>query len=470
MRLRSAEQVEPRPALPAPPIRRRRATSALISTAVRTPHRLFERHHAAREQRVQNALGEQQRGLTVRVRYRPISGDGSNVVAFLSGCHWNSPSARRREREAVSQPKAPGRFAMPTDFVSVEGSGAGRHNPDRPRMIIQVRAALRHARRQSARDGSQHRPRAAAEVCTVTREPDGGAERRDPRIAQTFRGGPQLVDEGVLRRMDRAAGRRDSRAADRAPDLRALPADAQYRPDRATHALQRCRSPRSSSPTRSDARLRSTSTGSCASCARTESWMHGGELVPSRRANRLANASPASTTITSHRRLRPRRLTAAVPAGGLPFARPLPYRAASLAARAGGLAAHVPPPPDLRRQGQDPLRGPRARHADPVFQGRRDRVQRPEEGHDLRQGRAQQPHLRAYLHPARHDRHPDPFHPPPQHARAADPPGRDRPDRGGGAQRRRRHALDSGSASRRAPSCRARSSNIITRTTRSATR
>jgi phosphoribosylaminoimidazole-succinocarboxamide synthase len=34
----------------------------------------------------------------------------------------------------------------------------------------------------------------------------------------------------------------------------------------------------------------------------------------------------------------------------------------------------------------------------------------------------------------------DPLHPPPQHARAADPPGRDRPDRGGGPQRRRRLA------------------------------
>ena len=39
------------------------------------------------------------------------------------------------------------------------------------------------------------------------------------------------------------------------------------------------------------------------------------------------------------------------------------------------------------------------------------------------------------------DRGPDPLHPPPQHARAADPPGRDRPDRGGGPQRRRRLAL-----------------------------
>ena len=61
--------------------------------------------------------------------------------------------------------------------------------------------------------------------------------------------------------------------------------------------------------------------------------------------------------------------------------------------------------------------------------------------HDRRQGRAQQPHLRASLHLARHDRHPDPLHPPPQHARAIDPPGRDRADRGGGAQRRRRHAV-----------------------------
>ena len=35
------------------------------------------------------------------------------------------------------------------------------------------------------------------------------------------------------------------------------------------------------------------------------------------------------------------------------------------------------------------------------------------------------------------DRRPDPLHPPPQHARAIDPPGRDHPDRSGGPQRRR---------------------------------
>ena len=39
------------------------------------------------------------------------------------------------------------------------------------------------------------------------------------------------------------------------------------------------------------------------------------------------------------------------------------------------------------------------------------------------------------------DRRPDPLHPPPQHARAADPPGRDHPDRGGRPQRRRRLAV-----------------------------
>ena len=44
------------------------------------------------------------------------------------------------------------------------------------------------------------------------------------------------------------------------------------------------------------------------------------------------------------------------------------------------------------------------------------------------------------------------------------------PDRGRGAQRRRRHRCRSGWGSRRAPSCRARSSNIITRTMRSAIR
>ena len=98
---------------------------------------------------------------------------------------------------------------------------------------------------------------------------------------------------------------------------------------------------------------------------------------------------------------------------------------------------HVPPPPDLRRQGQDPLRGSRAGHLDPIFQGRRHRLQRAEARHDQRQGRAQQPHLGAYLHRAPDDRHPDPLHPPHQHARAIDPPGRDHPDRGRHPQRRR---------------------------------
>ena len=40
------------------------------------------------------------------------------------------------------------------------------------------------------------------------------------------------------------------------------------------------------------------------------------------------------------------------------------------------------------------------------------------------------------------DRRPDPLHPPPQHARAADPPGRDHSDRGRGPQRRRRLAVE----------------------------
>ena len=40
------------------------------------------------------------------------------------------------------------------------------------------------------------------------------------------------------------------------------------------------------------------------------------------------------------------------------------------------------------------------------------------------------------------DRRPDPLHPPPQHARATDPPGRDRADRGGRPQRRRRLAVE----------------------------
>ena len=54
---------------------------------------------------------------------------------------------------------------------------------------------------------------------------------------------------------------------------------------------------------------------------------------------------------------------------------------------------HVPTPPDLRRQGQGPVRGARAGHARAVFQGRRDRLQQPEEAAHHRQGRAQQPHL-----------------------------------------------------------------------------
>jgi NAD(P)-dependent dehydrogenase (short-subunit alcohol dehydrogenase family) len=89
------------------------------------------------------------------------------------------------------------------------------------------------------------------------------------------------------------------------------------------------------------------------------------------------------------------------------------------------------------------VRSPARDH--PVFQGRCHRLQRPEKGHDRRQGRAQQPHLRAHLHPARHHRHPDPLHPPPQHARAAGAPGRDRADRGRRPQCRRRLALASGS-------------------------
>jgi phosphoribosylaminoimidazole-succinocarboxamide synthase len=47
-------------------------------------------------------------------------------------------------------------------------------------------------------------------------------------------------------------------------------------------------------------------------------------------------------------------------------------------------------------------------------------------------------------------RRPDPLHPPPQHARAAGAAGRDRADRGRRAQCRRRFALASASASRRA--------------------
>ena len=73
-----------------------------------------------------------------------------------------------------------------------------------------------------------------------------------------------------------------------------------------------------------------------------------------------------------------------------------------------------------------------------------------------RQGRDQQPHQRVCLHAAQPHRHPDALHPPPQHARAARPPGRDHPDRGRRAQRRRRLDLASASASRRASRCRTR--------------
>ena len=55
---------------------------------------------------------------------------------------------------------------------------------------------------------------------------------------------------------------------------------------------------------------------------------------------------------------------------------------------------HDAPQADLRRQGQGPVRGARARHPRPIFQGRRHRLQQPEARHDHRQGRAQQPDQR----------------------------------------------------------------------------
>ena len=71
--------------------------------------------------------------------------------------------------------------------------------------------------------------------------------------------------------------------------------------------------------------------------------------------------------------------------------------------------------------------------------------------------------------PERH-RRADAFHPPAQHARAVDPRGRDHSARGGGAQRRRRFARASVSASKKARNCRARSSSSITRTSSSTIR
>ena len=153
------------------------------------------------------------------------------------------------------------------------------------------------------------------------------------------------------------------------------------------------------------------------------------ERGPARTARPRTSAEPARAAS----RLRLVQLNCA--GGGSPIAPASPPSA-------GVKRRHGPPPPDLRRQGQDPLRGSGARHADPIFQGRRDRVQRPEARHDQRQGRAQQPHFRAYLHRAAGDRRPDPLHPPPQHARAVDPPGRDRADRGRRPQRRRGLAVE----------------------------
>ena len=86
--------------------------------------------------------------------------------------------------------------------------------------------------------------------------------------------------------------------------------------------------------------------------------------------------------------------------------------------------------------------GPGARHPRAVFQGRRHRLQRPEEGRDHRQGRAEQPHQRIPDDAAGRDRHPDPFRPPPEHARAAHPRGGDHSARGGGPQRRRRQPVE----------------------------
>ena len=87
------------------------------------------------------------------------------------------------------------------------------------------------------------------------------------------------------------------------------------------------------------------------------------------------------------------------------------------------------------------------------FKDDADRLQQPEAGHHHRQGRAQQPDLRAPDAAPRGDRHPDALRAPPQHARAADQGGRDHPARGGGQERRRglaRQALRHGGGHRAA--------------------
>ena len=102
--------------------------------------------------------------------------------------------------------------------------------------------------------------------------------------------------------------------------------------------------------------------------------------------------------------------------------------------------ANEPPPPHIRRQGQSPLRGPRAGNPHPAFQGRRDRLQRQETRDHRRQGRPQQPHLRICVSEPECYRRADAFHSPAQHARAVDPRGRDHPARSRRAQCRRRLA------------------------------
>ena len=93
---------------------------------------------------------------------------------------------------------------------------------------------------------------------------------------------------------------------------------------------------------------------------------------------------------------------------------------------------------DLRRQGQDPVRRTRARHPDPVFQGRRHRLQCAEEGRPRRQGRGEQPDQRVHhVAPERHRRD-QPLHQAAEPARTADPRSRDHSAGSGVPQHRRR--------------------------------
>src|SRR5262249_8233813 len=92
----------------------------------------------------------------------------------------------------------------------------------------------------------------------------------------------------------------------------------------------------------------------------------------------------------------------------------------------------------LRRQGDDRLRAQPARRDRAVLQGRRDRVQRPEERDDRRQGRRQQPDVGDALRAAREGRDPDALSRDALGPGDALPPPRHHQDRDDRAQHRRR--------------------------------